>query len=101
MADLIKVNTSRLKNDVADIRGHIKSIEKEIADLKVHNTALDAMWDGPSSEAFKAAFAEDIASLEQILKSVASLNDYEANARVKYDECERKVADLVDQIKVR
>lgn len=101
MADLIKVNTSRLKSDVSDIKGHIKSIEKEIADLRSHNAALDAMWDGPSSEAFKMAFEQDIAALEQIVKSISSLNDYEDNARVKYDECERKVSELVNQIKVR
>ena len=100
MADLIKVNTNRLKDAVTDINGYIKSIEKEITDLKSHNTALDAMWDGPSSEAFKMAFAEDIAALEQIVKSITSLNEYEDNARVQYDKCEQRVADLVNQIKV-
>lgn len=101
MGDLIKVNTSRLKDDVAEIKGYLKSIETGIADLKGHNAALDAMWDGPSSEAFKTAFAEDIAALEQIVKSITSLNEYEDNAREKYDKCEQKVADLVNQIKVR
>ena len=101
MADLIKVNTNRLRRDVSDISGHLKGIKKEIQDLRTHNTALDAMWDGPSSETFKAAFENDITALEQILESLISLNEYEDNARVKYDECENKVADLVNQIKVR
>lgn len=101
MADLIKVNTNRLKDTVSEINSHVKSIEKEIADLKGHNTALDAMWDGPSSEAFKMAFAEDIEALEAIVKTIASLKEYEDNARVKYDKCEQRVADLVNQIKVR
>lgn len=101
MADLIKVNTSRLKTDVSDIRGHIRSIKKEISELRGHSTALDAMWDGPSSEAFKTAFAADIAALDAIVGSLESINDYEDNARQKYDECETRVGDLVDQIKVR
>ena len=101
MADLIKVNTSRLKTDASDIRGHIKSIKKEIQDLKSHRAALDAMWDGESSEAFKAAFSADIKALEEIVKSIESLNGYEDNARQKYDECENRVGDLVNQIKVR
>lgn len=100
MADLIKVNTSRLRNDASDIKAHIAGIKKEISDLRDHNRVLDAMWDGPSSEAFKTAFASDIDALEQILVSLTSLNEYEDNARVKYDECERKVGDLVSQIKV-
>ena len=101
MADLIKVNTSRLRTDVSDIRGHLKGIKKEIQDLRRHNAALDAMWAGPSSEAFKTAFESDIASLEQIVESLTSLNEYEDNARIEYDKCENKVADLVNQIKVR
>jgi WXG100 family type VII secretion target len=101
MADLIKVNTNRLKTDTSSIKGHISSIEKEIADLRRHNIALDAMWDGPSSETFKAAFEADIKSLEQMIASLKSLNEYEDNARDKYDDCERKVADLVNQIKVK
>lgn len=100
MADLIKVNTSRLRNDVADIRTHIKGMRNEMRDLRSHNRALDAMWDGPSSEAFKMAFESDIDTLEQILISLTSLNEYEDNAREKYDECERRVGDLVSQVKV-
>ena len=101
MADLIKINTNRLKGDVSEIKSHIRSIRKQIADLRQHNTALDAMWDGPSSEAFKASFGNDIAALEAILEALDSMNGYEDNARVRYDECENKVADLVNQIKVR
>ena len=101
MADLIKVNTNRLKTDASTIKDHISSIEKEIEDLRGHNTTLDAMWDGPSSEAFKAAFEADITALEQMVKSLKSLNNYEDNARDKYDDCERKVSDLVNQIKVK
>lgn len=101
MADLIKVNTNRLKTDASTIKGHIDSIIKEIADLRTHNSALDAMWDGPSSEVFKANFEADIKALEEMIKSLKSLNEYEDYARDKYDDCEQKVADLVNQIKVK
>lgn len=101
MADLIKVNTSRLKTDASDIQEHIRSIKKEILDLKNHRTALDAMWDGESSEAFKASFTADISALEEIVKSLDSMNKYELNAREKYDECESKVGELVNQIKIK
>ena len=101
MADLIKVNTSRLKSDASDIKGHIKGIKKELLDLKNHRSALDAMWDGEGSEAFKAAFSADITALEQAIKTIEALNGYEDNARKKYDECENQVGDLVNQVKVR
>lgn len=101
MADIIKINTDRLKSDTADIAQHISSIKKLIIDLRAHNTVLDGMWDGPSSDIFKMAFAGDITMLEEIMGSLEELNKYEDNARQKYDECEGKVSELVDQIKVR
>lgn len=100
MADLIKVNTGRLTSDASEIRKHIAGIRKKIEELRTHNIILDSMWDGPGSEAFKTAFESDIAALEAMLGSLEVMNGYEENAGRKYDECESKVADLVDQIKV-
>lgn len=101
MADKIKINTSRLKNDASEIKDHINAINKKVKDLRSHNAVLDGMWDGPSSETFKLAFESDITALETILGALGSLNEYEENARQRYDECEDKVADLVNQIKVK
>ena len=100
MTELIKVNTGRLRNDASDVKDHIRSIKTKIEELRGHNSTLDAMWDGPSSEAFKLSFANDIASLESIMGALESMNEFEENARKKYDDCESKVADLVDQVKV-
>jgi WXG100 family type VII secretion target len=101
MADLIKVNTSRLNVDLGEIREHIRTIRTLFDDLKQHNSALDGMWDGPASEAFKTGFAADIKALEEVVKMLEGINKYEENARSKYDRCEQKVGDLVNQIHVR
>lgn len=100
MADLIKVSTNRLRSDASEIRTHIAEIRKKIEELRTHNMILNSMWDGPGSEAFKIAFESDIAALEAMLGSLEDMNGYEDNAGRKYDECESKVSDLVDQIKV-
>ena len=100
MADLIKVNTNRLRNDASDVKTHIQAIRNRIVDLRAHAAALDAMWDGPSSDTFKMAFLSDIEALETIMASLDSMHEYEDLARQKYDECENKVADLVNQVHV-
>ncbi|MBR0308415.1 MAG: WXG100 family type VII secretion target [Mogibacterium sp.] len=100
MADWIKVNTNRLKSDASDIENYIQAIRNRITDLRAHSATLDAMWDGPSSEAFKMAFLSDIEALEAIMASLDAMNEYEDVARQKYDECESKVADLVNQVHV-
>ncbi|MBR0373659.1 MAG: WXG100 family type VII secretion target [Mogibacterium sp.] len=101
MADIIKVNTKRLGTDAAEIRNNIREIEKQIASLRTHSSVLDGMWDGPSSEAFKMSFASDITALETVVSTLKAINNYEDNAKVKYDRCEQEVSALVNQIRVR
>ncbi len=101
MADLIKVNTNRLDTDLKEFGDHIKAIRDSINSLRDHNRTLDGMWDGIASETFKANFEADIKSLEEVVKTLEGINHYEDNARTKYNKCEQKVADLVNQIHVR
>lgn len=101
MADLIKVNTNRLDTDAREFGDYIKAIIRKIADLRSHNATLDGMWDGPASEAFKMNFEADIKALEQMVKTLEGINRYEDNAKTKYNNCEQKVGDLVNQIRVR
>ena len=101
MADLIKVNTSRLDADLREIGDRIREIRKLVGDLQDHNRVLDGMWDGPASEAFKTSFAADIKALEEVIKMLDGINRYEDNAKNKYNQCEQKVGDLVSQIHVR
>jgi uncharacterized protein YukE len=101
MSEHIKVNTDRLQGDADFINARITKIEKLVDQLNDHKIALDAMWDGPSSEAFKSTFDKDISELKEVIKLLKKLNDYEGFAKGEYDTCERKVSDLIDQIKVR
>lgn len=101
MADKIKVNTNRLDTDLKEFGDNIKAIQKAITDLRNHNRALDAMWDGQASEAFKQNFEADIKAMEEMVKTLEGINRYEDNARTKYNNCENKVGDLVNQIHVR
>ena len=101
MADIIKVNTRRLGTDADEFRNNIRDIESHIASLRTHSSVLDGMWDGPSSEAFKLSFASDITALEAIVSTLKGINNYEDNAKTKYDRCEQEVSALVNQIRVR
>ena len=101
MADIIKVNTNRLESDARQIGDHIKQIQRLIGNLRDHNRVLDGMWDGPASETFKMNLEADIKALEEVLKTLDGINRYEDNAKTKYNQCEQKVGDLVNQIHVR
>ena len=56
MAEKIVVNTNRLGQDAESVETYIAKIKKQITEMKSSVSDLDAMWDGPSSEAFKKAF---------------------------------------------
>ena len=97
MAELIKVNTERLRSDASDIKDYLQIIEKDIEQLRLHSTALSDIWGEAGSEAFE----QDLSALYEAIKHFSVLNEYENNAVITYDECEYKVGTLVDQIKVR
>lgn len=86
MSESIKINTDRLRSDAADIKKHIEGIKKELEDLKEKSIKGD--------EEFPAEI------LEEAIQSLEAMNEYEINAAQKYEECERKVGDLVNQIKI-
>ena len=99
-ANIIRVNTNRLHNDAEQVNACINNMKSEMKKLKESSAQLDAMWDGPSSEAFKAAFADDLAALNTILGNLQKIYSYENTAKTKYEACENKVSSFVASIRV-
>ena len=87
MSELIKINTDRLRNDAADIKNHIEEIKRELENLR-------KMKENKTSNEFPTEI------LEEAIQSLEAMNAYEINAVEKYDDCERKVGDLVNRIKI-
>lgn len=95
MGNFIKANTDRQNGDAEDFAGLIRSIKTELDNLRQSVSHLDAMWDGPGSEAFKAAIQDDINGMEAVLENLGNIHSYETNAKTKYESCERKVGTIV------
>lgn len=100
MADKIKVNTTRLGTDAESVKSNIQKIKKSMEDMKKDVTQLDSMWDGPTSEAFKKAFQDDMNALNTIIKNLEQIYNFETTAKSKYESCERQVASKVSGIRV-
>lgn len=96
----IKMNTARLNQDTEAVKGLLKGIKTEIGNMKQSLTQLDQMWDGPSSQAFKKAFWDDMEAMETMLANLESIHSYEVNAKNKYESCERKVGGIVAGIRI-
>ena len=96
---IIKINTNSLNTDACSIADSISAIEGAIQQLKNEYTALDSMWDGPTSEVFKAVYMDDIESLTENIQELRKLNRFESDARVKYDHCENRVGSIIASVK--
>ena len=100
MINYIKINTNRLNTDAETVAGMISGIKTELNGMKQNVAQLDSMWDGPSSEAFKKAFQDDMNAMETIIKNIESIHSYEVNAKSKYESCENRVSGIVAGIRV-
>lgn len=100
MADKIKINTARLGTDAERVNNYITKIEQEITNMKESVSQLDRMWDGPSREAFKKAFADDMNAIASLVNSLKSIWTYGTNAKTEYEKCEQKVSSLISEIQV-
>ena len=79
MSNQIKINTSSLNRDAGQVDAYIRKIRTEMGRMKSSVEAMDKMWDGPGSEAFKKAFQDDMKDLETIIKNLEQVHTYEVN----------------------
>lgn len=99
MADTIRIHTDRLGTDAGRIYGYIENIAAQMEDMKQSVTALERMWEGSGKEAFHKAFSDDMRAVDQAVKSLKEVYDYDTNAKTKYEQCNRKVASMIADIK--
>lgn len=96
----IKINTKRLNSDAQNIRACIKSIEKELSNMKNSVKEMNGMWEGESKKAFVKTFDADIKMAESFIKILEDVYEFEIKSKKKYEDCEKKVAIIVDSIRV-
>ncbi len=100
MADRIRINTERLGTDAGRVQGYIRSIEKEMAGMKQSVAVLETMWEGPGRNAFHQAWKEDMEIVAEAVRSLEEIYTYNTNAKKQYENCDRKVAALIADIRI-
>ena len=95
----IKTNTARMSKDLEQMHSIIEKMKGDLNSLIQSSTELDEMWDGPSSEAFKAVFQQDINALSSVLKNLESIYNYTSNAKTEYERCDEAVKNALEAIK--
>lgn len=96
----IKINTSRLNSDLQQIESLIQSMNRELTNMENCLQNMNTMWEGKSKEAFEIACKHDLNNVKEVMKVLQDILKYEENAKNKYEDCERKVMELVDSIQI-
>lgn len=99
MADRIRVNTDRLGTDAERIQGCIEAVVREIDEMKQSAAALERMWEGSGREAFYRTFREDMQAAENAVAGLKEICAYDTNAKQQYEQRERRIADLIADIR--
>ena len=96
----IAVNTTVLSRNRDEISNQLRVITDKMQRMQDEVAQLNNMWTGVASEAFNRAFNNDIKFLLSISKQMQNIIDYETNAVTEYDNCEQKISQLIQEIRV-
>ena len=99
MGYFIRYDTTRIRGDADQIEGCIAEMRNQEVILREAVARLDAMWDGESSDAFKAEVHDDLDVLVTIIDALEGIRKFELKSERRFESCNRQVRGLVDQIR--
>ncbi len=100
MADKIRVNTGSLNTTRNNVSNQVKQIRAQVQAMRGALASLNSMWEGDAHAEFDSQVKADVTRLENLCKSLDGIVSYESNAITEYNNCERKVSELIASIKV-
>lgn len=98
--EYFEVDTAVLRQTAAEVGQGLSDMRAKLDALVEKMAALDAMWDGPASEAFRTQFNSDCASFQEMCGVIQDFRDSVEYAAKEYDVCEGKVGEAVDAIRL-
>ncbi len=96
----IEVNTDRLNGDVSSLTSELNQIRNEMNSMFQSMQELDAMWDGPASEAFKVQFQSDYDAMNDLCKILQNMINCMENASSEYVRGENMIHAIVNAIRI-
>jgi uncharacterized protein YukE len=95
MADYIKVNASRMRNDIEEMHKLLGSISGQIDLLEESMIQLETMWQGDAWNAYQIQMRKDIEYLRELFRSGISFEESFREAKDLYQNADLKMNDEV------
>ncbi len=96
----ISINTATLSRDIDQLYVLLGQLEKDRTRMIQEIQELNAMWKGPSNQAFNQQFKTDCTSFENLCRTIREMIRAMEHAREEYDSCDRKVNSLVCALRI-
>ena len=96
----IEMNTSTLSGTIESLERETTRLERQINTMFQQVQELDQMWTGSAKQAFSQQFQADYQTCKDMCKELKDAVKSFQNARNEYDRCERRVDELVRQLRV-
>lgn len=96
----IEVNTGRLKTDAESVSVYIKAMQSQLDEMEKSVAELNVMWEGPAKEAFVKKFHSDEQDMLSVIKELEAIYSYEDQAKSVYEQCEKTINGMINDITV-
>lgn len=97
---LVEVDTAVLERDILQLRQTLSRTRAHIEALQEKMSAMNNMWEGPSSAAVQKRFRADRQRMLDLCGTLDGLIQVLAAIRQSYDGCEEQVLSVVDALRL-
>ncbi len=98
--NMIQADTNYLSNTINDLNTGLKNLRNLIDEIYQEMKELDSMWDGPANAEFNVQFENDRQDFLSVCKEIQKYIEKVDYAKREYNNCESRVADIVNAIRV-
>ena len=98
MAQKIEITTAMLSQDAETVQNQLNELTRDIDSLQGAMGALNGMWTGSANAAYNARCNEDVQRLAELINKIVAFRECMGEAVKQYNECENKVAQMVNAI---
>jgi len=98
--EYVKIDTARLKGDIAKTEADIAQAEKELNGMFTAVVELNKMWKGPANEAFNQQFTDDYNRMKNYLANLQKFTQRLNEDKNTYESCEARVLEKINALKI-
>ena len=96
----IEMNTSTLSGTIESLERETSQLERQVQTMFQQVQELDQMWTGTAKQVFSQQFQADYQTCKDMCAELKEVVKSFRYARDEYNRCERRVDELVRQLRV-